>query len=122
MKTAAIIGAHNDRSRWGNKAVRAFMRQGFEVFPVSPTESQIEGLRAFKKIAEVPTRLNLVSIYVRPEILLKLLPEIAEKGCDELWLNPGTASPEVLEKAVELKLKVIQGCSILGIGVSPSTL
>ena len=54
MKTVAVIGAHNDRSRFGNKAVRAFLQQGFQVFPINPNETVIEGLEAYKTIAEVP--------------------------------------------------------------------
>jgi hypothetical protein len=55
-------------------------------------------------------------------VLLKLLPDIAERGCEELWLNPGTESDEVLAEAERLGLKVIQACSIVGIGVSPRQL
>jgi predicted CoA-binding protein len=119
MKTVAIIGASTDRAKFGNRAVRAFAQRGYTVFPVNPKESQIEGLTAFKNIAEVPARPNLISVYLPPSVLLKVLPDIAAKGCDELWLNPGTESNEVLAQAGQLKLNVIQGCSIVGIGLSP---
>ena len=119
MKTIAIIGASVDRGKFGNIAVRAFVRQGFTVYPVNPKEVQIEGLPAFKSITEVPGRPNLVSVYLPPPVLLKVLPEIAKKGCDELWLNPGTESREVLALTEQLKLNVIQACSIVGIGLSP---
>ena len=64
----------------------------------------------------------MVSAYLPPPVLLKVLPEIAAKGCDELWLNPGTESDEVLSEAGRLGLNVVQACSIVGIGVSPGTL
>jgi len=120
MKTIAIIGASADRSKFGNKAVRAFVRQGFTVYPVNPKETRVEDLPAFKSIAEVPVRPNLVSVYLPPPVLLKVLPDIAAKGCDELWLNPGTVAPEVLALAEQLKLNVIQACSIVGVGLSPT--
>ena len=119
MKTIAIIGASADRSKFGNKAVRAFVRQGFTVYPVNPKEAEIEDLPAFKSIAEVPVRPNLISVYLPPPVLLKVLPDIAARGCDELWLNPGTESDEVLAAAERLGLNVIQACSIVGIGLSP---
>jgi uncharacterized protein len=122
MPTAAIIGASNDRSKWGNKSLRAFRQRGYTVYPVNSTESEVEGLPAYKSIADVPTRPELISIYVRPQVVLKLLPDIAAKGCDELWLNPGTESDEVLAEAKRLKLNVIQACSIIGVGVSPASL
>ncbi|HTB83435.1 MAG TPA: CoA-binding protein [Candidatus Sulfotelmatobacter sp.] len=120
MKTIAIIGASADRSKFGNIAVRAFVRQGWRVYPVNPKEAQIENLPAFKNISEVPERPNLISVYLPPPVLLKTLPDIAVRGCDELWLNPGTESPEVLATAEKLGLNVIQACSIVGIGLSPS--
>jgi uncharacterized protein len=122
MPAAAIIGASNDRSKWGNKSLRAFRQRGYTVYPVNPTETEVEGLPAYKSIADVPTRPELISVYVRPQVVLKLLPDIAAKGCDELWLNPGTASDEVLAEAERLKLNVIQACSIIAVGVSPASL
>jgi predicted CoA-binding protein len=122
MPTVAIIGASNDRSKWGNKSLRAFRQRGYTVYPVNPNEPVVEGLPSYKSITEIPTRPDLVSVYVRPQVLIKLLPDIAARGCDELWLNPGTESDAALEEAERLSLKVIQACSIIGIGVSPATL
>lgn len=122
MKTIAIIGASTDRSKFGNKAVRAFQQQGYQVFPVNPKEETVEGLPAFKSIAAVPARPQMISVYLPPPVLLKVLPDIAAKGCDELWLNPGTESDEVLAEAERLKLNVVQACSIVGVGVFPANL
>jgi predicted CoA-binding protein len=119
MKAIAIIGASNDRAKYGNQAVRAYVQQGYAVFPVNPKESQIEGLPAFKSISDVPVRPDRISVYLPPAVLEKILPEIATKSCDELWLNPGTESPGVLAEAERLGLNVIQACSIVAIGVSP---
>ena len=122
MKSVAVIGASNDRHKYGNKAVRAYLQQGYTVYPVNPKETEIEDLPAFKRIRDVPVRPNLISVYLPPPVLLKVLPDIAARGCDELWLNPGTESDEVLVEAERLGLNVIQACSILSVGVSPSAL
>jgi len=119
MKSVVVIGASANRGKFGNKAVRAYRRQGFEVYPVNLTETEIEGLLAYRSIAEVPVRPNLVSVYLPPARLLKILPAIAGKGCDELWLNPGTESDAVLAEAERLGLNVIQACSIVAIGLIP---
>jgi predicted CoA-binding protein len=119
MKTAAVIGASNDRTRYGNMAVRAFRRAGYQVYPVNPTEPEIEGLKAYPTVKDIPAQLDTVTIYVRPAVLVKLLPEIAEKGCKDLWLNPGTVSDTVLAEVKRLNLNALQGCSILAIGQSP---
>jgi len=122
VKHVAVIGASRDRSKFGNKAVRAFVQMGYDVFPVHPTETNIEGLPVFKSIMDLPMRPEMVTVYVPPSVLLRLLPDIAARGCDEIWLNPGTASDEVLAEADRLGLNAIQACSIVGVGVSPESL
>src|SRR4026207_2176359 len=122
MKTVVVIGASSNRNKFGNKAVRAFQQQGYTIYPVNPNESEVEGLATFKSIKDVPIRPEMVTVYVPPPVLLKLLPDIVAKGCDELWLNPGTESDEVLAEAERLGLNTIQACSIVAIGVSPSRL
>jgi len=122
MDTVAIIGASNNRAKFGNKAVRAFLQQGYTVYPVNPNEKAIEGVPAYKSILDVPVRPRMVSAYLPPQVLVRVLPEIAAKGCDELWLNPGTESDEVLAEAERLGLNAIQACSIVGLGMAPASL
>lgn len=122
VKTIAIIGASANRAKYGNKAVRAFQQQGYVVYPVNPKEKEIEGLAVYENIRDVPARPQMVSVYLPPPVLMKVLPDVAAKGCDELWLNPGTESDEVLAEAERLGLNVIQACSIVSVGVSPGKL
>jgi predicted CoA-binding protein len=118
--TVAILGASGDRSKFGNKSVRAHRQQGYEVYPVNPKGGAIEGLNVCRSLAEIPVRLNRVSVYLPPPLTLAALDEIAAKGCDEVWLNPGTDDQAVLEKARTLGLNVVRACSIVALGVSPA--
>lgn len=121
--TIAIIGASPDRAKFGNKAVRAYASQGYDVYPVNPKGGKIEGLTAYRSLSEVPIKsFDRISVYLPPAIGVAALDEIAKCGCGELWLNPGSDSPEVIAKAESLGLNVVQACSIVDIGVSPSTL
>ncbi len=120
MPTVAILGASADRSKFGNKSIRAHQQQGFTVYPVNPKGGQIEGLTVYKSLAEVPAgKLDRISVYLPPPILLHVLPEIAARGCEELWLNPGSDSDAAVNAALKLGLNVIQACSIVDLGVSP---
>lgn len=122
MKTVAVIGASSNRAKYGNKAVRAYLQQGYTVYPANTKTAEIEGLRAYRSVRDLPVPPNMVSVYLPPAVLLQVLPDIAARGCDELWLNPGTESDEVLAAAARLGLNVIQACSILGVGLSPASL
>ena len=122
MPSVIILGASADRNKYGNKSLRAYQRRGYDVYPVNLRESVIEGERVYRSISEVPVRPETVTVYLPPEKLLPLLPDIAAKGCDELWLNPGAESDAVLAEARRLGLHVVQACSILGLGISPEKL
>jgi len=120
-KTIAIIGASADRSKFSNKAVRAFVRQGYTVYPIHPKEPEIEGLAAYKSVGDVPGPIDMASLYLPPAVGERVIEEVARKGIVEVWLNPGAESPALVEKARSLGLKPIVACSILGIGESPSS-
>jgi len=118
--TVAIVGASADPAKFGNRAVRAHLAAGYDVYPVNPRGGQIEGLEVHASLADVPVpRLTRISLYVPPAVGRELLPEIAEKGCDELFLNPGSESPELVQQAEQLGLAPVQACSILDVGGNP---
>jgi predicted CoA-binding protein len=124
MPSVAILGASSDRSKFGNKAVRAFLAKGYDVYPVNPKGGEVEGLTVFKSLAEIPAdvKLDRLSVYLPPAVGLKMVPEMAARGCGELWLNPGSESDELVAAAENAGLNVIQACSIVAIGVSPHSL
>ena len=115
----AVIGASNDRSKYGNKAVRAYLLNDFKVYPVNPKEETIEGLKAYRSILEIPEEVDRATLYVPPKVGLKVIEEIAEKGVKELYFNPGSESDELVEKARKLGLNPILACSILAVGLDP---
>jgi predicted CoA-binding protein len=121
--TVAILGASSDRRKFGNKAVRAYLQQGYEVFPVNPHATEIEGLTAYPNLSAVPAEhLDRISVYLPPQVTLTLLEEISRKNAREVWFNPGSDSPELIRRAEELGLTPIQACSIVDVGVNPHQL
>jgi predicted CoA-binding protein len=119
-KTVAVIGASSNREKFGNKAVRAFQRQGYTVIPITPREESVEGIPAFASILDVDGPIDMATLYVSPEVGLKVIGELAQKSVPEVWINPGADSPELLRKARELGLKPIVACSISAIGEVPA--
>jgi uncharacterized protein len=120
MSTVAILGASPDRTKFGNKAVRAHLRAGWEVFPVNLTATEIEGLPAYGTVQDIPVaNLDRVSIYVPPEVAINVLDEMSRVRPREVWLNPGVDSADVIAKAERLELNYICGCSIVDTGFQP---
>jgi len=118
-RTVAIIGASSNPGKFGNRAVRAFQRQGYTVIPINPHEESVEGLKAYASVLDVPGSIDMASFYVPPEVGQKVMPEVARKGIAEVWLNPGSESDELVRLARDLKLEPILACSIVGIGENP---
>jgi len=119
MKTVAIIGASSNRAKYGNKALRAYERQGYRVIPINPNEVEVEGHRTFASVLDVPEPIDMATVYVPPEIGVRVLEDIAKKGIQEVWLNPGADEPDVVARARELGLQPVIACSIVGIGERP---
>ena len=116
----AVIGASKQRDKFGNKAVRSYLKHGHRVFPVNLRETEIEGQRAYRSIRDIPVELDATLVYVPPEVTLRLLSEITRKGPGMLYLNPGSEDDAVVARAAELGLEPILACSILAIGDRPS--
>ena len=118
-KVVAVIGASSSRSKFGNKALRAFKAEGYTVVPVNPNEAEVEGMKTYASVLDVPLAIDMATVYVPPDIGITLLPDFEKKGIPEIWVNPGAESDELLADARRRKLNVIAACSIVGIGRSP---
>ena len=119
MKTVAVIGASSDRKKFGNKALRAFRAQGYTVVPINPNEREVEGLRTYRSVVDVPGAIDMATVYVQPDVVMTLLDDLERKGIGEIWVNPGAESDELMAEARRRKLNMIYACSIVGIGQSP---
>lgn len=119
MKTVAVIGASADRRKYGNRAVRAFARRGYHVIPITPLARDVEGIPAFPSVSDVPGPIDMATFYVPPSVGLSIIDEVARKGVREVWFNPGSESPDLLERARVLGLSTTLGCSIIAIGEVP---
>jgi uncharacterized protein len=121
-KVVAVIGASGNRQKFGNRAVRAFLREGYTVVPINPNEHQVEGLATYASVLDVPGPIDMVSFYVPPEIGLQVIDEVARKQIPEVWLNPGAESDELIARARSLAIRPIVACSIVAVGQNPYAL
>jgi len=120
MRTIAIIGASADREKYGNKAVRAYQKKGWQVFPVNSKGGEIEGLRVYKSILDIPSPIGRASLYLPSAIGLSVLHEIAHKRPKEVYFNPGSESDTLIRESKALGLRPRMACSIVAIGEKPA--
>ena len=121
-KVVAVIGASNNRRKFGNRALRAYRDQGYTVVPINPHEQEVEGLKSYASVLDVPGPIDMASFYVPPEIGEEIIGEMARKQIAEVWLNPGAESDALIARARSLQIQPIVACSIVSIGENPYAL
>jgi predicted CoA-binding protein len=121
-KVVAVIGASSNRAKFGNRAVRAFVREGYTVVPINPHETEVEGLKAYASVLDVPGPIDMASFYVPPDVGESLIHEMAEKQIPEVWLNPGAESDALIARARSLSITPVVACSIVAVGQNPYAL
>ncbi len=119
-KNVIVLGASDDRSRFANKAVRAYLEAGYQVFAVHPTATRCEGLVVYPNLADVPEKAELLLLYVRPEVGIRLIDDAPKAGVRRVFLNPGTESEALVARVESLGMEAIEACAIVALGRSPS--
>lgn len=115
-----VIGASSNRAKFGNKAVRAYLRQDHQVLPVNPNAAEVEGLRCYRSVLDPPGPIDRALFYVPSEVGERVIEELSQRGdVGEVWLNPGAESPALIARARELGFEPSTACSIVDIGERP---
>jgi hypothetical protein len=95
--TIAIVGANNNPSKYGNVIYRDLKRKGYKIFPVNPSSGEIEGDKAYTSLSELPDKPSIINFVTPPAVTKKVLEECIKLGFKNVWLQPGSESPEVME-------------------------
>lgn len=112
----AVVGASTDRSKFGNKVLRCFMKNDRIVYPVNPKEEVIEGLNCYSDLALLPDNVKSISIVTPPKITEQVVNEAIKKGIENIWMQPGAESKEAIEHCKKKHINVIaNGPCILAI-------
>ena len=91
----ALIGASNDRNKYGNKIYRDLRNKGYNVTPINPKEEKIEGDRAYTSIEQMKELPDIANFVVPPPVAMKIAQNITNLGIKHLWFQPGSESKEL---------------------------
>ena len=115
----AVVGASVDRAKYGNKILRCYLQHGKEpVYPVNPREPEVEGLTAYRSLADLPETPHGISIITPPAVTEAVVEEAIAAGIGHVWMQPGAESEAAIERAQEAGLGLIAGgpCLLVVLG------
>ncbi|AEH51285.1 CoA-binding protein [Pseudothermotoga thermarum] len=95
FKKIAVIGASRNREKYGNKIVRDLASKGFEVYPVNAYADEIEGMKCFKSLEELPKEVELLVFVIPPDQGFQEVQKAVELGFRRFWFQPGAGSKEI---------------------------
>ena len=91
----ALVGASNNRHKFGNRIYLDLRSKGYDVVPVNPKDKQIEGDQAYASIEMIEELPDIVNFVVPPPVAMKVAQEAVELGIKHLWFQPGSESNEL---------------------------
>ncbi len=111
--TYAIIGASNNKEKYGYKITLNLKERGFDITPINPHENLILDLTTYKSILDVPKTIEMAIFIVPPQISLKILNEVKKLNIKKTWFQPGSESDEVIEFCKENNIEYVANSCIM---------
>jgi uncharacterized protein len=112
-KRWAVLGASQDRQKFGNIVFRHLIGCGYDVTPINPKAERIEDHPAVASLADVSPVPDVACVIVPPEIGPKIVQDCIRSGISGIWFQPGAESDLAIELAQKAGLTVMAGSCIL---------
>jgi len=95
FRKIAVVGASKDPKKYGNIIVKDLKSKGYEVYPVNPKYEEIEGLKCYKSVKDLPKDIDVIVFVLPPKVGLQVAKEAIKAGFKRLWFQPGAESDEI---------------------------
>lgn len=105
----AVVGASQNRRKYGNIIYRTLRERGYTVYPVNLTEQVVEGDSVYPDVTALPPGVEVLDIVIPPPRVPRVLDQAKAAGITRIWLQPGAESPAVIAHAQSLGMQVIAG-------------
>ena len=112
-KRFAVIGANDNAEKYGNRIFKNLTKRGYEVYPVNPNLKEIEGVKCYSDIADIPVKVDVVDFVVPPKVTEAILKECKKLGLANIWLQPGSESDAAIAFCHDNKFKVVYGTCVM---------
>lgn len=112
-KQWAVVGATDNKEKFGYKIFKALKEAGYEVYPVNPGVDEVLGDKCYPALKDLPCVPEVVNVVVPPKVGEQIMNNCSELGIKNVWLQPGANAASVVERAKDLDLNVVDHCCVL---------
>jgi predicted CoA-binding protein len=98
---------------FGNMVLRELSAKGYDVTPVHPVATAIDGRPCVSSLAALPRSVGGVVVVVPPVEAVRVMRDAAAAGIKRVWLQQGASSSDTARVGLELGLEVVAGECIL---------
>ncbi len=113
QKTFAVVGATDNPEKYGNQIFKNLRSRGYEVFPVNPKLKELDGVKCYPGLADIPVKVDVVDFVVPPEITETIIKDCKRLGLERIWLQPGSESEATIAFCDENNLKVVHSVCVM---------
>jgi len=113
QKRFAVVGATDNTKKYGHEIFKNLTKRGYEVYPVNPRLKELEGVKCYPGLADIPVKVDVVDFVVPPEVTEATLKECKRLGLERIWLQPGSESDAAISFCHENKLKVVHDTCVM---------
>jgi predicted CoA-binding protein len=98
-KTYAIAGVSRNNKKFGNYVFRKLKEKGYEVLPVNPNTTEIEGTACYADISSLPSNIEHLIVLTPKNQTLQVVDAAVSKGIKNIWVQQNSETKEVMEYA-----------------------
>ena len=108
-----VVGASEDRSKYGNKVLRCYLQNKKTAIPVNPKVASVEGIATVATVADLPDNVKSISVITPPAVTEKVVEAAIARGITNIWMQPGAESDAAIERCKAAGINVIADHSCL---------
>ena len=109
----AVVGASEKPERYANRALRMLISHGFTPIPVSRSGKNILGQKGYAFLADIPERIDTVTMYVSPDKQAPVIRDILAIRPRRVIFNPGAENPNATAILQQHGIAVEEACTLV---------
>ena len=113
QKRFVVAGSFRNETKYAHKILRSLLKKGYEVYPVNPRLSYVEGVKCYKSVKDIPCDIDVINVVTPPSVTETIIKECLEKSIKRVWLQPGAENEAAIKFCRDNNIDVIHGLCVM---------